>query len=374
MVLCFPGNSFFLSTEVDRARLLKIPWRQLRIATFLVASLPLAVHGHAITPFNGTDGLTADQAVTYKFLGTFPSWATTAVNNEFQLYFHNQTANNSLAPRLTYSATGTAKVTFSTALNPPCGGTAPQWLGCVTQKPGSSWTMYVRTLPAPGTAVDGWDWYERNGTCSQVDLCFYFKRMLLHEAGHSILGLNHYEQGEPNTVMSATIPWYGGDPLWSWTFIQGCDQARAQLTWDVRYTTSPIGDCTDHVSGAGPNGLNTVVTLSPSSTVLCVGQSVTLSGTLRITNTATYGPLKDNPLGLRIVSIKRNGGGLDDGDDHERRQLHEVRRERRHRVSHVPGILCRRGGRVAHWRQQHDNNRYVVQRLLDVTPPRLGRY
>jgi hypothetical protein len=63
----------------------------------------------------------------------------------------------------------------------------------------------------------------------------------------------------------------------------------------------------DHVSGAGSNGLNTVVSLAASDTTACLGQAVTLSGTLRIATNSNYGWLSGDVLGSRVVTIKRDG-------------------------------------------------------------------
>jgi hypothetical protein len=132
------------------------------------------------------------------------------------------------------------------------------------------------------------------------------KRTALHELGHAIFSFAHSSQGEANTVMGSMQP-YASQTGWNRTTWQRCDQASAQLTYGARNVAGPIGECMDHVSGAGSNGLNTVVSLAASDTTACLGQAVTLSGTLRIATNSNYGWLSGDVLGSRVVTIKRDG-------------------------------------------------------------------
>jgi hypothetical protein len=132
------------------------------------------------------------------------------------------------------------------------------------------------------------------------------KRVVLHELGHAVLGLSHDGQGESNTVMGSITPW-NANTGWTRREWLRCDQARAQLLWGARVVAGPIANCFDHVSGAGANGLNTVVTISVNPTVVCVGESYTVSGGLDIATSTSYGRLSGDPLGSRMISIRRDG-------------------------------------------------------------------
>lgn len=108
----------------------------------------------------------SDQPVTYRFAGTYPSWVTTAVNSEFQTNYANAATNNSRAPILSYSSSGTALVTYSNALLSPCNQDPnPDWLACASNWGTTGFKVYIRnfaTAPHP----NDWGWYENDNSCS----------------------------------------------------------------------------------------------------------------------------------------------------------------------------------------------------------------
>jgi len=244
--------------------------------------------------------------VTYKFAGSYPSFVTGAVTAEFETYYHDATAHNSLAPRLDYSSSGTATAYFDPSMTSPCTGN-PNWLGCAPAafqgKP--TFKLYVRDLPE-NPRYNGYGWYEKGSTCSGIDLCFYMKRTILHELGHAIFSFGDDGQIEDFTVMRSWQP-VASATGWNRKVWQRCDQAASQLLWGARNLAGPIGECMDHVTGAGSNGLKTEVTLSASATTVCINESVNLSGTLSIAVNSNYGRLSGDPLGSRTVTIKRDG-------------------------------------------------------------------
>lgn len=101
-------------------------------------------------------------------------------------------------------------------------------------------------------------------------------------------------------------PW-ASNGGWADTQWNRCDQAAAQLLWEMKNKAGPVGECMDHVTGAGSNGLNTVVTLAASPTSVCPGDTVIVSGSLKVATNSNYGRMSGDPLGARLVTIKRDG-------------------------------------------------------------------
>ena len=234
-------------------------------------------------------------------MGNRPAWVEGAVTDSFEVRYPDGTTHNSRAPLLALDANGTATVRWLNQSTSPCTGSTG-WLACVPQGGITTFVVYLRDL----SSHPSWGWQEAQGNCNGIATCFMMKRSLIHELGHAIFSFAHSAQGENDTVMRATQP-SANAAGWNRTHFRRCDQASAQLTYGARNVAGPIGDCMDHVAGAGANGLNTSLTLQASDTVACIGHSVTLSGILRIATSPNYGWLSGDPLGSRVVSVRRDG-------------------------------------------------------------------
>ncbi len=262
--------------------------------------------GHTPTDTGSRGSFSSDQLVYYKFAGSYASWITLPFTEEFETYYPSTSTNNSLSPRLDYSSSGSAIAYYYNSTTSPCTGST-EWLGCA---PGaysgtSNFRVYVRNLESAPHPND-WGWYENGLSCAGDSVCFYMKRTIVHELGHAILSLGHDGQGESNTVMGTVQPW-ASNLGWNRREWLRCDQARTQLLWGARNVAGPIAGCFDDISGAGSNGLNTVVSLTANDTYVCLNQSVTLSGSLTIASNTNYDRLSGDPLGSRVVTIKRDG-------------------------------------------------------------------
>ena len=270
--------------------------------TFIAPSASMA---HEVTVSGSRGSLTTDQELDYRFAASYVSWVTTAVNSVFEGSYANATTNNSRAPTLQYASAGAALVTYTSAATSPCGTGNPDWLACATNGGTASFRVYLRNLGGAPHPSD-WGWYENDNSCSGDSVCFYAKRSLLHELGHAIFTFDHDGQGEANTVMGSLQPW-ASNGGWNDTQWNRCDQAAAQLLWEMKNKAGPVGGCMDHVTGAGSNGLNTVVALAASPTTVCPGDTVIVSGSLKIATNSNYGRMSGDPLGSRVITIKRDG-------------------------------------------------------------------
>lgn len=271
-------------------------------AAVLFTAAPVAAHEVTVSGSRGS--FSSDQVVTYKYAGTYLAWVTTAVNAVFQTSYADPDTNNSRAPILDYLAGGTAIVTYSSSSTSPCSGN-PNWLACASNGGTSSFRVYLRNLVSAPHAND-WGWYENDSSCSGDSVCFYAKRSLIHELGHAIFTFDHDGQGEDDTVMGDNQP-SASATGWNYKEWTRCDQAAAQLLWEAKVKAGPIAECFDHITGAGSNGLNTVVTLVAAPTSVCPGDNVMVSGSLKIATNTNYGRLSGDPLGARQVTIKRDG-------------------------------------------------------------------
>jgi hypothetical protein len=196
--------------------------------------------GHTPTAGGSRGSFASNQLVYYKFGGSYPSWATTAITSEYETYYDDPDTNNSLSPRLDHSTSGSATAYYYNSLTSPCTG-SPEWLGCAPGSPyggTGNFRVYVRNL-ASAPHPNDWGWYENDSSCSGDSVCFYMKRVVLHELGHAVLGLSHDGQGESNTVMGSITPW-NANTGWTRREWLRCDQARAQLLWGARVVAGQL--------------------------------------------------------------------------------------------------------------------------------------
>jgi hypothetical protein len=166
----------------------------------------------------------------------------------------------------------------------------------------------------------GTNWCEKTGDDSD---CYYLRRTSLHELGHGaglFWGPNdgHYDPADvPSSVSvmgsSSTAylaPAGGSNP----PGLGRCDLMELAREYDLDSMTDPVPDCEEDLPASVLTGgdITTVLTHSASASFVCVGATVTLSGSLRLINEAAdseLGLLADNPLAGRTVSVYRKAPG-----------------------------------------------------------------
>ena len=267
---------------------------------FLVGATAASAH----TPVAGAVREYAQgTALQYKWGAAYPSWFTGAMGSAFGIDWTNSTYSNSRVPTFSYSASGAGTVWYkSTTGIPQCDGS--NWIGCSNGWGSSSWQVFLRdfTQPPFPSGFTG-TWVQTTGSCSNT--CFDLRRVALHEIEHVTLGVGgHDAQGEVNTIMASATP---SSPTTGWAthHIQKCDQAAAQLLYDLAALAGVYADCFDHVTGHGVVGLVSTATATAPVASACYGTALSISGRLEVQANANYGTLGGNPLASRTVYIDR---------------------------------------------------------------------
>jgi hypothetical protein len=264
-----------------------------------------------------TGSLTANQSVSWKFGASgYPAWVTTAFEQAIENNASNISRNNSKSPDFNGPiSTGTAKMFYSAALLSPCSNSSI-WIQCTKNGTTTNIEIYIRDFV--GAPLGSLGWYEKNGNCiisgtTPYSECHFAKRALMHEVGHAVSSLDHDGQGHQWTVMGATNPCTGascddnGSTNWDWPYYLECDEAAAQLIWDVEDTARAYADCFQNVANHATSGnLKTTLTVAGSSFAHVCSSAQPVSGRLEIFNDATnYKLLAANPLTLRVVRMDR---------------------------------------------------------------------
>jgi predicted secreted protein len=271
----------------------------------LVALCPILAAGSALAhePTNGTAKLYADSVVLdYRFGGTYPAWVNTAIRTALETDYPNRTYNNSRMPTFAYSSAGSGAVVFSGASVSPCGTGNPDWLQCAKGGGTDTWRIYIRNFRA--APHGSWWWYSETGSCPAGKTCWDARRALIHEILHITMSADHDSQGESNTVMASVTPWYAHTG-WNTHHIQRCDEAAAQLLYDLASTAGVYADCYDHIPGAVEGKLDSAVTVQYTSYSACVGVPFNIYGRAAVMNTTNYKRLANNPLTNRVVRFDR---------------------------------------------------------------------
>ncbi len=269
------------------------------VALLLLSATVVAAH----TPVAGAvREYGQDTALQYKWEGTYPSWFTGAAGSAFGIDWTNSTYSNSRLPTFSYSASGTGTVSYKSPSGvPACDSVA--WVGCSTAWGSTSWRVILRNFSqAPLPPFTG-TWVQATGSCSNT--CFDARRVALHEIEHVTLAVSgHDGQGESNTIMAATTP---SSPTTGWAthHIQKCDQAAAQLLYDLAALAGVYADCFDHVTGHGVSGLVSSATASAPVASACYGTALSINGRLEVQTNTNYGTLSGNPLASRTVYVDR---------------------------------------------------------------------
>lgn len=239
-------------------------------------------------------------SLSYRFgIAGYPAWIQSAIQTALGSDWSSASYNNSRLPSFSYSAGGNGAVYYSSSAASPCGTGNTQWLQCASNWGSPSWRIYVRNFS--GAPYSNWTWcnISFSGTCWDAE------RALLHEAEHVTMGIGYHDpQGEANTIMGSTSPWY---PNYGWNthHIQRCDEAAAQLLTGVASSYGPIADCFNNVAGHGAVGLIAAVTPSSTSLSACLGAVATLSGSFGVARDGRYQSMAGLALGGRTVWFDR---------------------------------------------------------------------
>lgn len=270
------------------------------VTLLVLLTVPVAA---AHTPTAGSAKLYgASAALPWDFPASYPGWVQTAAKAALDTNFADPATNNSKSPDFTFTAGGSGDVIYSDLAKSPCGTGNPDWLQCANGGGTTTWNIYIRNFSA--APHGSWTWYDITGSCPSGNTCWYARRALVHEILHVTLGAAHDSQGESNTVMASTTPWYNNTG-WNQTFIRRCDEAASQLAYDLKDFAGPYGNCFDHISGAGSSGLKTNLTASGTSFHECNGVGIVVAGRLQVSDLDAYGVLGGNPLGSRTVWFDR---------------------------------------------------------------------
>jgi len=285
------------------------PKRVGRLAVLSVALVllsPVAVSAHSPTAGSSRLYTNDNQTLNWDFAAAYPAWLTTAVKESLDTNYDDPATNNSRSPHFVFAAGGAGDVFYSGMGTSPCGTGNPDWLQCANGGGTTTWNIYVRNFVAAPHAGN-WTWWDITSSCPSGSLCWYVRRAVIHESLHVTLGVGgHDEQGETNTVMGATAPWWANSG-WNTTKLRRCDEAAAQLAYDLRTWDGPYGDCFDHVTGHGTSGLLTNLTVTGTGFHECNGYAISVTGRLEVTDLAGYGRLGGNPLSGRTVWFDRSG-------------------------------------------------------------------
>ena len=271
-------------------------------ATILALGGPLTATAHE--PIDWVRRYAADnKELTWKFGGSYPAWVTADVSDTLGVDWSDPDTNNSRVARFTSSSSGVGRVFYSASMTSPCSGSAV-WLACAKGGGTTSWEIHVRNLDKAPFAE--WAWYDKTNSCAAGDVCFRLQRSLIHEPIHLTFGVGHSTQEQANTVFTANQPSYtnqGG----STTELRKCDQAAAQLAYDLHDMAGPYGDCFDHLANAEPTGLRTDLDVTTTSISVCQGSPATVSGRLQVHDHASYAELGANPLEGRTITFDLGG-------------------------------------------------------------------
>ncbi|MEP6638404.1 MAG: hypothetical protein ABJC39_03570 [Chloroflexota bacterium] len=201
----------------------------------------------------------------------------------------------SKAATFTYDAAGSSPIGYGAAAT--CGVNG---LACFTRDVPNGFTMWFREQ---GHVFD-WGtlkWCQAYTTAPNG--CYDAETIALDEFGH-VEGLNHhvnwasdsdYEDAVVQTY-SRTKPATG----WNAHVFGRCDTATLQVQYDVPFASSRYSTCLD---------LSTVLTLSASPTSIVVGNSTTLTASLKVVDYASYGRIGGNAVSGRTVTLQRRAVG-----------------------------------------------------------------
>lgn len=294
----------------------------LAIASVIAILLPTGFAlGHSPIQGASRQYVAGDPVLEWKFNAAYPAWLTSAIEaglNDTSTHdaaWDSTTTNNSKIQNFTMSSTGSGRIKYTAG---DADGTSPctsssSWIMCADNDRDnngtkSDWWIFVRNFDVDPISFQGVPgrWADDGSSTANVD--FDVERNVMHEAIHITMGVgNHDPQAATVTLMTTVSP-DDNDTDWAVHHLQECDQARAQLIFGMASSTGKVAQCFDDdaIGHFTLNGLATIASLSQASSP-CIGDTFTVSGSLKISTFADYGALAGAPLGGRSVVVKKNG-------------------------------------------------------------------
>jgi hypothetical protein len=132
---------------------------------------------------------------------------------------------------------------------------------------------------------------------------------MIHEPIHLAFGSAHMIADDVVDTVFTSGQHSEGTQGWNYIHLHRCDQAAAQLLYDVYDKAGSYGDCFDHIANHGTTGLKTDLTASITSVDACQGTPVTVTGRAQIHDYSSYELLAKNSLEARVVEFDVNGAG-----------------------------------------------------------------
>ena len=260
----------------------------------MCAVIPALAAAHEPTPGSKNwDGIELANDSFFQFGASVPPEVKSAMRNVLEVEWEDEATNNSDGITFAFDPDGPAAVRFKDNTNGVC-DSVTGWQGCAANPGTLGWIIWIRRSP---TFFD-WCFVSNTTGCRDVE------RVGIHEAGHVGGSLSHVNVSEDNTVMTTTAPGKANNG-WDTNHLQRCDSARLQLMYDLENKAGHYANCLDHIPNSAPQGLEVVLSATPSQVTVCANTTVTISGQLKVVDYQSYGALGGNGLWDRTIWIDR---------------------------------------------------------------------
>lgn len=264
------------------------------VAAGLVAALSAQPAAAALpTPASGATW-EANQRVDYRWKDGSepPAWAKAAMNAAAA---DSNASRKAKAAVFSYDAKGPAWLAYTDDL-------PTNWaIGYTVRNIPDSFTIRMR----PHGAQLDWGtlrWCEFYDT-DAPNGCYDLEMVTLHEFGHA-LTLGHVNETEVDSYTDSLMHAIGlrskAKVGWNQHAYGRCDVARLQIRYEPLTSSTPISTCLD---------LPTDVSLTPGTSNIAYGSSITLTAKLKIGADAVYSNLAGDPLSGRSVILQRRAIG-----------------------------------------------------------------
>ena len=276
---------------------IRLGTRRLALASILLLGAALSPTGaaaHGPDPALSGGSFGQDQVLRFRWrAGAVPSAAIKTAITEAAA---DVTASRaSRAATFAYDASGPNPIGYGAGAT--CGVNG---LACFTRDAPDGFTMWLREQ---GHVFD-WGtlkWCQAYTTAPNG--CYDAETIALDEFGH-VEGLNHHVNYSSDSdyddavvqTFSRTKPAAG----WNRHTFGRCDVATLQVKYDVTSSTAKYSTCLD---------LATVLTLARSPASIPTGGTATLTATLKVASSSSYGRLSGNVVGGRTVTLQRRAPG-----------------------------------------------------------------
>ena len=262
----------------------------------LAGARPPATQAHAPDPLFGTNLWEQDQIVGYQWAANWapPAWMAAAIDAGAK---DVEESRQSRAATFTRVSKADSRIWYGGPWPCPAYGIA-----CVdrTGVPDSFNGMWFRLHGHP------FDWGVLRwcqGMAAPANGCYDAENVALDEFGHiEILG-HHENFADESDFLDAVVQYAARSrprPGWNEHEFGRCDVARLQLEYELISASDKVSTCLS---------LSTSIGIIPGSTWLSPGQSVRVSGTLKIATASGARALSGDPLGGRSISLQRRPPG-----------------------------------------------------------------